>query len=279
MNSAYLCNLIVPGAAKSGTSTLHDALNQHPKVCMSDHKEPHHFSRFENYLKGPEHHNSLFSQASGASVFGESSTSYMPWPDAIDKISKDLENPKVIIVLRDPISRTFSHWRWRVKLGLEERSLMQAIKLDGYGYNPAKPDGFGFMAYLQFSNYSKYCPLWIEKFGDENVLILSQSDLDANFQDTMTKCFSFLELDNFIFKNVVRSNETSSIGASPKPFIIAIMKLLPRKIGTISSYRKWRSKILKFSSPHVSNKISEQEHSRLAAMLDDDINYFRSVTG
>ncbi len=169
MNSEYLCNLIVPGAAKSGTSTLHDALNQHPEICMSDSKEPHYFCRFERNTKGPKHHNSLFSQVGGESVFGESSTSYMPWPDAIERISKDLENPKIIIVLRDPISRTFSHWRWRVKLGLEKRSLLQAIKLDGYGYDPEKPDGYGYMAYLQFSNYSKYCPLWIEKFGKENV--------------------------------------------------------------------------------------------------------------
>ena len=33
-------NLFIPGAAKSGTTSLHNLLNQHPEICMSSVKEP-----------------------------------------------------------------------------------------------------------------------------------------------------------------------------------------------------------------------------------------------
>ena len=36
-----LPNLLIVGAAKSGTTSLHNYLKQHPQIYMSDHKEPH----------------------------------------------------------------------------------------------------------------------------------------------------------------------------------------------------------------------------------------------
>jgi len=277
MTPEYLCNLVVPGAAKSGTSSLHEALNQHPDICMSTSKEPHYFARREFYSRGPKFHNELFSQIKGGQYFGESSTGYMICPRSIDKISKDLSNPKVIMVLRDPVSRTFSHWRWRAKLGLEKRPFMQAIRADGYGYDPEQPDRFGYMAYLQFSNYSKYCPLWISAFGEENCLVITTDELKENFQGTMTKCFSFLNLDDYIFQAEVSVNNTEKIGARPKPFMTKIMSLVQLEIKNRLFYQKFRNSILRKYSPNVPTAISEQERNYLEIVLKDDIDYFHSI--
>lgn len=63
--SRYMCNLVVPGAAKSGTSALHEMLDAHPRVQMSSTKEPHYFSEDEIHENGVNWHNSLFSNQGG----------------------------------------------------------------------------------------------------------------------------------------------------------------------------------------------------------------------
>ena len=79
MTAEYLCNLVVPGAAKSGTSSLHEALNKHPEICMSEIKEPHYFCRLGKYAQGSSYHNSLFTAEETAKFFGESSTAPPIW--------------------------------------------------------------------------------------------------------------------------------------------------------------------------------------------------------
>ena len=72
-------NLFVPGAAKSGTTTLHNLLNQHPEICMSKVKEPGYWKN-ENFqeFKTVEKQNylDLFGKSS-CKIYGESSTAYM----------------------------------------------------------------------------------------------------------------------------------------------------------------------------------------------------------
>ena len=200
MPSEYRCNLIVPGAAKSGTSSLHEYLDEHPLISMSSSKEPHHFCRDDLYARGAEPHNSLFDEKSEARYFGESSTGYLPWSAAAERICRDLESPKVIIVLRHPVERCFSHYRWRYRLGLEKRSFLDAVKEDGFGYHPGKPAQFGYMAYLEFSRYSKQCPVWEDAVGTANCLLLSSCDLFDHQEGTLTRCFDFLDLPQIDFR-------------------------------------------------------------------------------
>ena len=51
MKSKFFPNLFIPGAAKSGTTTLHELLNLHPDISMSKVKEPVFWNnkRFEKY--------------------------------------------------------------------------------------------------------------------------------------------------------------------------------------------------------------------------------------
>lgn len=185
----YICNLIVPGAAKSGTSSLHEALSLHPEICMSTFKEPFFFCIKNEYERGPDFHNSLFEGTAASKIYGESSTGYMIGEEVTQRILECLFNPKIIMVLRDPVERTFSHYRWRYKLGLEKRPFLKAVRENGYGYDPEKPDTYGYMSYLQFSKYSIYIPLLIDAFGKENVLLLSSKMLREDTDKTLAECF------------------------------------------------------------------------------------------
>jgi hypothetical protein len=123
------CNFIVPGFAKSGTSSLHLYLAMHSEICMSDPKEPHFFACTRQWQRGLEWYNSIFqNECQPRRWYGESSTSYSVWEPALEKIKHWLHKPKFIILLRHPVERPFSHYNWLAAMNLESRSLRKAVR-------------------------------------------------------------------------------------------------------------------------------------------------------
>jgi len=278
MSGSYLCNVVVPGAAKSGTSSLHELLDAHPKICMSTSKEPHFFSKDDAYRRGPGFHNALFNSQGGEVYFGESSTGYLIWPEAIERIRRDLVAPKIIMILRDPIERAFSHYRWRVRLGYERRSFLDAMKEDGDGFDPQRPDGFGYMSYLQFSRYSKYCPLWVEAFGEENCLFLNTASLQADAHGTLARIHDFLGLENVRPEHVVESNRTEDVARRHSPFR-AVGRILPEGLKRTTLYQAARKRMLAAVTTEPPKRTTEKEMDHAAAELAEDTRYFRALFG
>jgi len=190
----YSCNLIVAGFPKCGTSSLHDYLDQHPDICMSLPKEPHFFSRVEHWQKGFKFHNNLFREQD-KTFYGESTTTYCISLNAMERIGDSLLLPKIILVMRDPVERVLSHYRWMYKLGLETDSLIKAIENDSkIKFNSEKDISGCYKSYIEFSRYSQFVPKWIKRFGKEQVFLISSEELRDQPLDSMNKCFKFLEL-------------------------------------------------------------------------------------
>ena len=126
-------NLFIPGAAKSGTTSLHNLLNQHPEICMSSVKEPGYwknekFKDFKNIEK--ENYLNLFMK-SKHKIFGESTTAYMYYDSFINNINSNYKvSPKLIFILRNPIDRFNSHFWWIKGLGLEKSNFQEALSKD-----------------------------------------------------------------------------------------------------------------------------------------------------
>ena len=123
-------NFFIPGAAKSGTSSLHELLDTHPDISMSNEKEPVYwnnklFNEFEN-LEISRYLN-LFEQ--DVKIKGESTTSYMYYESFIRNIKNNFQqSPKFIFILRNPIDRYISHSNWLRGLGEENRRIDEIIK-------------------------------------------------------------------------------------------------------------------------------------------------------
>jgi len=73
-----LPNLIVIGAQKSGTTSLHHYLSLHPEIMMSKHKELNYFNEELNWKKGLAWYKSHF--IGEAKIYGESSPHYTFYP-------------------------------------------------------------------------------------------------------------------------------------------------------------------------------------------------------
>src|SRR5205809_6736903 len=114
------CNLIIPGFGKSGTASLHSYLALHPDICMSEPKEPGFFAISEAWRRGPEWYDTFFDDDGKPRCwYGESSTIYSIWEPALKRIKESLHSPKFIVLLRDPVQRLISHYKWYWAYGWE----------------------------------------------------------------------------------------------------------------------------------------------------------------
>jgi len=211
MKNKFLPNLFIPGAAKSGTTTLHELLNLHPEISMSKVKEPVFWNnkKFEKYIEQDWlNYKKLFVEKS--KIYGESTTSYMYYNSFIENINKNYKkSPKFIFILRNPIDRYNSHFWWMKGLGLEKNKIKNVLNIESrinfeeYDYYPKN--------YFQFGLYSKWIQRFIDNFGLENIKVITLEKLISNRLDTINSCFDFLGLKKLESIPEKTSNKTTRI--------------------------------------------------------------------
>ena len=139
-----LPNFLIVGAAKSGTSSLHNYLNQHPEIFMPSYKDGLNVKEpqflIKNKVKDRLHfgiwswqeYKALFDDATKFKAIGESSVFYLYYyKEAIKNIKFRLDdNIKIIILLRNPIDRAYSAFQ-HVSRGLKENlSFEEALQIE-----------------------------------------------------------------------------------------------------------------------------------------------------
>lgn len=188
-----LPTFFVIGAAKSGTTSLHTYLDQHPEIQMSQIKEPHFFSGPENGIPYPSHrvadlaeYERLFDP--GTAVRGESSPSYTVHPrrqGVPSRIKTLVPDARFIYLVRDPVERTVSHYMHCVAVEGERRSLSEALG------DLADP----LCLYTAPSRYAMQLDLYLPHFDEDRFLIIDQAELLVDRTGTLRSVFEFLGVD------------------------------------------------------------------------------------
>lgn len=286
-------NLFVPGAAKSGTSSLHNLLNLHPDICMSSIKEPVYWNDFEfnNFdNKKKEWYSNLFCEKK-AIITGESTPSYMVYSNFIENIkSKYKFPPKFIFILRNPIDRCFSHYWWMVGLGLEKNSFERAITQDLC--KTFKPYRYYPKYYYHFGLYGKWLVPFLKNFGKENIKIITLENLKLKRLETLNQCFLFLGLEELDDIPEIISNKTSQL---KYPFLYHLNKKMilggHYKISKLAKYivtkqgvEYLRSKLknisfLKERSDFKYPEITTEQRYWLKSLYFEDIKMLKELTG
>jgi hypothetical protein len=272
-----MCNLLLPGAAKSGTSSLHAMLDQHPDIAMSEPKEPHFFAIPERLGEGAAVHNALFDGRASSRYYGEASTLYLPLESALQNALQALNTAKIIILLRHPVERCVSHYTWLYRLGYERRPLREAVETDGQTLNPNEARSGTYMGYLRYSNYARFVPLWQNAFGFANTLLLRSEDLTRAPQTVLDRCFAHLGLASYIAEPV-RLNETCHTRRkAPTAWMTYVERKVPRRILRALRYGTLRSQTLRALTETTPPQFSVADTRWLADQLADDIRFFDQV--
>ncbi len=194
-------DFFIVGAPKAGTTSLYHYLNEHPKIQMSSIKEPNFFSqsslkRDKLYYRSSiidtiEKYHALY-KATDVNLRGDASVSYLFYKDVPQKINSYNHNAKIIIMLRDPVERAFSHYLMDYRLGLVSESFEAIVtkKLEHRDFN------LFYQQYIEVSKYSNQVKRYLEVFGKENIFFIDYDDFKKNTAKTVKEVYMFLELDN-----------------------------------------------------------------------------------
>jgi hypothetical protein len=180
-------NLFIIGAMKSGTTSLHNYLDMHPEIAMSEEKEPGYFVAELRLKRGENWYASLFEPDSQYRYRGESSTHYTKLPlyrGVAERIFQFAPDARLIYVMRDPFERAVSHY-WHavrdVHHGGELRRMINAVT--------GQPSD-----YLAFSDYAMQLEPYIELFGRDAIFTLTFESLVRDPQQEINHIFDWLGL-------------------------------------------------------------------------------------
>jgi hypothetical protein len=206
-----LPNLIVAGAGKSGTSSLHGYLDQHPDIVMTSVKEPHFFSDLDRYAIGPQFYDDLFPAfAEAARYRGESSTGYQIFPGVPERLRTSAPDCRLVFLLRNPVDRAISHYRWLVALGIEARGFRATFDSDRDEVPDPRNSRAGTYGYLyQEGCYATNLDRFAAYFPPEQIGLLASEQLRADPLASLNQCCRFLDLEPFVTITAVSENETA----------------------------------------------------------------------
>lgn len=189
-----LPNFIIGGAIKGGTTSLHYQLKQHPEVMMSRFKEPRYFA-FEpdnpihvndEMLRFPvktlEEYAALFEEVTNEKAVGEASPHYLRSPVAPHRIRETIPDVKLIFSLRHPVKRAYSSYWHKVRLGLEDRPVEEAL-------------GENEQAVLH-GLYGKSLSIWYSLFGGSQIKIILFDDMVRDGQVVYADICRYLGVDD-----------------------------------------------------------------------------------
>lgn len=253
------------GVAKAGTTWLAEYFKSHPEVCFSPVKEMHYFDvkfldhkqqikqkRIEalNELKQNENHSKwellllkqlieLYAepkayheyfnllQAKGR-ICGEITPEYsLLTAEGFAEMKNFLNNPKIILVLRNPVDRYWSHIRFHKKFfpNLDYiRYYMESLKK---------------YKIITYSSYHKIIPLLLSVFDRDDIHIIFYEYLfnEATKEQVIKGLCNFLEVKYFSPKNNNRINPSFSIELSEKLKLIGIQKFKASYEFTINHFK------------------------------------------
>lgn len=192
-------HLLVIGGQRCGTTYLHHLLEEHPDIAMArpGRPEPKVFMDPDKAARGLDwYHQTYFSHVTTEQVLGEKSTSYIERPDAAPRAAKVLGAAEIVVLLRDPVTRAVSNWRFSTDNGFEDRPLAQALEenlRDAQPWDAGRTSVSPF-AYLERGRFASFLQPWVDAFPGHLHLHFLQDLLDDD--SALTRLYDDVGVDS-----------------------------------------------------------------------------------
>jgi len=204
MDKRFKLDFIGIGAMKSGTTWLANCLRAHPEICLSEPKGVRYFNLHQNYFTqntpsfNSNHTKPLswylnhFKHCPANEIKGECTSHYFYDERAPSRIKSSFPHIKLILCLRNPIDRAYSHyWMHRsasqLDIPFEDAIIMEKMYVD-----------MGF--------YSKQLKRYHKCFTRDQILILLFDDIVNHPEEEITKVLQFLNVSTHIKADVLKNS-------------------------------------------------------------------------
>ena len=221
-------DFLVIGAKRCGTTSLYQHLSEHPCISRSPHDNIGFFN--ENYHLGINWYKSLFptvfykkkmESKNKQCLFFDVTSTYMEEELTAKNVYEVNPNQKIIVILRNPVDRAYSHYHVNVKEKSEKRSFedavfeeMNRIKSERIIQNKNKnlrvftPNN---IHYLKKGFYALQLKSWFKIFPREQILVLSTEEFQEDQNLIYKKIFDFLNIPNMKIKSIEKMEKGNYI--------------------------------------------------------------------
>ncbi len=222
-------DFIVIGAKRGGTTSLYNYLLEHPSIAplfpgRQRIKGVHYFD--SEFARGPRWYRSHFPLEVGGrhlarpwivpAIVGEASPYYLFHPLAAQRLAREVPGVRLIVTLRDPVERAYSHYKERARhdaepLGFEEALDAEAGRLSGEAERIVREPGYRSTehedhSYVAQGRYLDMLARWFELFPREQFHIVASEDFYADPDRVVNDAWSFLGLPPTMLRSRKRHN-------------------------------------------------------------------------
>ena len=199
-----LPDILILGAQKSGTTSLFNYLIKHPRIRRGRTKEVHYFDlnhdKEVNWYRA-QYPLFLSKKRMQSFSFVDASPLYFFHGNCPERAHRVVPDARLIILLRCPIERAYSHYQHAFKRGYESRPCIQAIEEELSGIDPERPIAplpretffhFRQRSYIRRGIYAPQISRWLAYFSREALLILDANQFFLDTRRVMSRVFSHL---------------------------------------------------------------------------------------
>jgi hypothetical protein len=218
---------VIAGGQRCGTTTLYHLLDEHPEVYLAKpvRPEPKFFIRdpepgrgrdwyLRTWFAGPE--------AASARARGEKSTTYLEAEGAARRMKEAFPRLKAVVILRNPVDRAISNYRFSRRNGLETLPLEAALRQEERRLREERFPGLSAhpFAYVRRGRYADFLDAYREAFGSDLVVLLFD-DLVADPAGTCRRLFRFLEVGEEFVPAGLGLSDNASPAASERDLALS----------------------------------------------------------
>lgn len=303
-----LPNFIIVGAAKSGTTSLYNYLDEHPDVYMSPIKEPNHFSSdiepekfnkafkkherekridLDEYLNGNmdyklwgdyvqkwEQYRKLFKNVKHEKAIGEVSNSYLFSQVAAKNIIEKLPQVKIIMMLRNPMERAFSHYLANMRDGKTIKNFREEVESN---YTLETREWGKKYLYIELGMYYQQVKRYLDVFPRENIKMYLYDDYKKDSVLLVKDLFRFIGVNPNVTIDFSKKYNESKIPKN-KYFNFIISKSGIKKSAIKLFPLEYREKIKSmFFTNEKKPKLSVEDKKFLLGIYREDIKNLSHV--
>jgi hypothetical protein len=214
---------LVIGAQKAGTTSLYYYLVEHPDVAPAFAEEVHFFDH--HWTDGLDWYRANFPLALRCSVRrlrgrgcveGEATPYYLYHPAVPERVRSTVPDARLVVLLRNPVDRAYSHYQHCVRNGRETLSFEEAIdaepeRLRGEDERlrrdpAALSRAHQHYSYITRGHYEQQLRAWREHFPVEQMFVASAESFQRETRRVFAEILAFLGLRDWAPREFPRHN-------------------------------------------------------------------------
>jgi hypothetical protein len=282
-----LPNFLVIGAGRSGTTSLHHYLGQHPEVYLPHAKAPSYFYCCDaprsddpylhlvsrNYfVRDFEEYQALFDEVRSETAIGEVSPVYLATTQAAPRIAELIPAVKLLAVIRNPVDRAWARFLGRTRDGLERRTSFSDIVREEKDQGLLRDDAHG--TYVASGFVFHFLESYLEHFRREAFFVRLFEDLKSDAEGLVAEAFEFLGVDS-AFRPALERHYNPSRGVIRQPWLRSIWSntgLLRARLRPLLPVAIRDAALASLPMDHTDRSLDPQIRSELVELFRDDVS-------